>query len=108
MAWIYLIIAGILEVVWALGMKRTEGFTKLGPSLFTIGFMIVSFYLLALAMRSLPAGTSYAVWTGIGAAGTVIFGMIYLGEPRDLGRILCVALILSGVIGLKVLSKSAA
>ena len=108
MAWVYLIIAGILEVVWALGMRRTEGFTRLWPSVFTIGFMVLSFYLLALAMRSLPAGTAYAIWTGIGAAGTVILGMIYFGEPRDVGRIVCVALILGGVLGLKLLNKDAA
>lgn len=108
MAWFYLIVAGLLEIVWALSMKRTEGFTKLGPSVFTIGFMAVSFYLLALAMRSLPAGTSYAVWTGIGAAGTVVFGMIYYNEPRDAARIICVGLILAGVIGLKVFGKTVA
>ncbi len=106
MAWFYLIIAGVLEVVWALSMKRTEGFTRLGPSIFTLSFMAVSFYLLALAMRSLPVGTAYAVWTGIGAAGAVIFGMIWLGESRDVIRLLCVALILIGVIGLKVFTKT--
>jgi len=107
MAWLYLVIAGILEVVWALGMKQTEGFTRLWPSVFTLGFMGVSFYLLALAMRDLPAGTAYAVWTGIGAVGTVILGMLWLGEPRDAARLICVTLILSGVIGLKVFSKGA-
>jgi len=106
MAWIYLIVAGILEVVWALGMKQTQGFTKLWPSVFTVGFMILSFYLLALAMRTLPVGTAYAVWTGIGAAGTVILGMIYFGDPREVGRIVCVGLILSGVLGLKFLGKT--
>jgi len=106
MAWLYLVIAGILEVVWALGMKQTEGFTRLWPSVFTLGFMGVSFYLLALAMRDLPAGTAYAVWTGIGAVGTVILGMLWLGEPRDAARLICVTLILSGVIGLKVFSKA--
>lgn len=108
MAWVYLIIAGVLEIVWALGMKRTEGFTRLWPSVFTIGFMIISFYLLALAMRSLPAGTAYAVWTGIGAAGTVVLGMFYFGEPRDAARLVCVGLILSGVVGLKFLAKHSA
>jgi len=88
-------------------MKQTEGFTRLWPSVFTLGFMGVSFYLLALAMKDLPAGTAYAVWTGIGAVGTVIFGMIWLGEPRDAARLICVTLILSGVIGLKVFSGAA-
>jgi len=106
LAWIYLVIAGTLEVVWALGMKQTEGFTRLWPSVFTLGFMSVSFYLLALAMRELPAGTAYAVWTGIGAVGTVILGILWLGEPRDAARLICVTLILSGVIGLKVFSKA--
>jgi len=107
MPWLYLVVAGLLEVVWALSMKRTEGFTRLWPSVFNLGFMGVSFYLLALAMRSLPVGTAYAVWTGIGAAGTVIFGMLWLGEPRDVSRLLCVALILGGVAGLKILAKTA-
>jgi len=106
MAWLYLVIAGILEVVWAMGMKQTEGFTRLWPSVFTLGFMGVSFYLLALAMRDLPAGTAYAVWTGIGAVGTVILGILWLGEPRDAARLICVSLILAGVIGLKVFSKA--
>jgi len=105
LAWIYLIIAGIFEVVWALGMKQTEGFTRFWPSVYTLGFMGVSFYLLALAMRELPVGTAYAVWTGIGAVGAVIFGMLWLGEARDAPRLICVALILCGVIGLKVFSK---
>jgi len=107
MAWLYLVIAGILEVVWAMGMKQTEGFTRLWPSVFTLGFMGVSFYLLALAMRDLPAGTAYAVWTGIGAVGTVILGILWLGEPRDAARLICVSLILCGVIGLKVFSGAA-
>jgi quaternary ammonium compound-resistance protein SugE len=108
MAWLYLLLAGVLEVVWALSMKRTDGFTKLGPSLFTIGFMGMSFYLLALAMRALPVGTAYAVWTGIGAAGTVLFGMFFFNEPRDAGRLACVGLIIAGVLGLKFFSKAGA
>ncbi len=106
MAWTYLFLAGLLEVVWALSMKRTHGFTKLGPSLFTIGFMALSFYLLALAMRTLPVGTAYAVWTGIGAAGTVLFGMVYFNEPRDAGRLFCVGLIIAGVLGLRFFEKT--
>lgn len=108
MAWIYLVIAGLLEIVWAIGMKSTAGFTKLGPSIFTIVFMLASFFLLSLALRTLPVGTGYAVWTGIGAAGTAIIGMTWLGEPRDVAKIFCVVLIVAGVVGLKVLSKTPA
>jgi len=101
MAWIALTVAGILEVVWAVGLKFTEGFTKPFPSLLTIGAMAGSLYLLALAVRSLPLGTAYAVWTGIGTLGTVIIGMAFLGESRDLARIFCLALIVGGILGLK-------
>ncbi len=103
MAWIYLIIAGLLEIGWAISIKSTEGFTRLGPSLITLGLMSVSFYLLGLALRTLPVGTGYAVWTGIGAAGTAIIGVIWLGEPRDLSRLACIGLIVAGVLGLKLL-----
>lgn len=103
MAWIYLIIAGLLEIGWAISIKSTEGFTRLGPSLITLGLMAVSFFLLGLALRTLPVGTGYAVWTGIGAAGTAIIGMVWLGEPRDLPRIACIGLIVAGVLGLKLL-----
>jgi quaternary ammonium compound-resistance protein SugE len=106
MAWIYLFIAGFLEIGWAIGLKYTEGFTRLWPSVATAACMIVSFILLALALKTIPVGTGYAVWTGIGAAGTAILGMIFLGEPREVLRILCLALIISGVIGLKLVSKS--
>jgi quaternary ammonium compound-resistance protein SugE len=108
MAWINLVVAGLLEIVWAIGMKSTAGFTKLGPSVFTIAFMLASFFLLSLALRTLPVGTGYAVWTGIGAAGTAIIGMTYLGEPRDAAKIACIVLILAGVVGLKVLGKAPA
>ena len=104
MAWLYLIIAGLLEVVWAIGLKYTEGWTKLYPSLLTVGGMVVSFYFLSLALRTLPIGTAYAVWTGIGAVGTVIMGIVLFGEPRDLGRLACLLLILVGIIGLRLLS----
>ncbi len=106
MAWVYLLLAGLLEVVWAIGLKYTEGFTKLWPSVGTIGTMIVSFFLLAQALKTIPVGTGYAIWTGIGAVGTVIIGMIFLGESRELSRIFCIMLIVGGIIGLKVTSSS--
>lgn len=108
MAWIYLLMAGLLEIVWAIGMKESEGFTRLGPSVVTIIFMLASFALLAIAMKSLPAGTAYAIWTGIGAAGVATIGMLFLGEARDLSRILCILLIVCGVIGLKAFSGGGA
>ncbi len=104
MAWIYLVMAGILEVGWALGLKYVEGFTRLWPSVGTIAAMVASMVLLALAVRTLPIGTAYAVWTGIGAAGVAILGMVWLGESRDIVRILCIGLIVSGTIGLKLSS----
>ncbi len=104
MSWIYLIIAGCLECGWALSLKYTEGFTRPIPSLMTAAIMIASFWLLSLAMKTIPVGTAYAVWTGIGAVGVAIFGMIFFDEPRDIARILCLLLIISGVIGLKVFS----
>jgi quaternary ammonium compound-resistance protein SugE len=103
--WALLFIAGILEIGWAVGLKYTEGFTRLWPSVGTIAAMVVSMYLLALAARGLPIGTAYAVWTGIGAVGTAIFGMILFDEPRDWMRLLCIVLIISGVLGLKLVSK---
>ncbi|OAM86949.1 quaternary ammonium compound efflux SMR transporter SugE [Termitidicoccus mucosus] len=106
MAWLYLFVAGLFEIVWALGMKQSDGFTRLWPSVITFVFMLLSFALLALAMKQLPLGTAYAVWTGIGAAGAAIAGMCFMGEPRDALRILCVALIVGGVIGLKLLAKT--
>ena len=101
MAWVYLFFAGLLEVGWALGLKYTDSFTKLTPSLLTVAGMIGSFVLLGQALRVLPIGTAYAVWTGIGAVGTAILGMIVFGEPRDLARILCILLIVAGIVGLK-------
>ena len=101
---IYLVIAGCLECGWALSIKYTEGFTRPIPSLLTASAMIASFWLLSLAMKTIPVGTAYVVWTGIGAVGVAIFGMILFDEPRDLARILCLLLIISGVIGLKVFS----
>ena len=102
MAWIYLVIAGIFEIVWAMGLKASDGFTRLWPSVITLVGMVISFYFLAQASRSLPIGTAYAIWTGIGAVGAVIFGMILYNEPRDLIRLLFVGLILAGIIGLRV------
>ena len=103
MAWVYLTLAGLFEIAWALGLKKTEGFTKLWPSVYTLGTMAVSIYLLSIAVARLPVGTAYAVWTGIGAAGTAILGMVLFGEPRDWPRMACIGLILCGVVGLKVI-----
>ena len=104
MAWVYLVIAGIFEIGWAIGLKYTEGFTRLGPSVLTVVGMIASFAFLGLALRSLPLGTAYAVWTGIGTAGTVVFGILLFGEPIEPLRLACIGLIVSGVAGLKLLS----
>ncbi len=104
MAWIYLLIAGLLEIVWAIGLKYTNGFSRLWPSVATICAMIASFAFLAPALKSIPIGTAYAVWTGIGAAGTAIIGIAFLDESRELLRILCLALIIIGVVGLKYVS----
>jgi quaternary ammonium compound-resistance protein SugE len=104
MAWIYLIIAGMLETVWAVSLKYTEGWTRLWPSLFTGITMVGSFYLLSLALRTLPVGTAYAIWTGIGAVGAAVFGIVFLGEARDVARILSILLIVAGIVGLKIFS----
>ncbi len=102
MAWAYLFVAGLLEVVWAIGLKYTEGFTRLWPSVGTLAAMGASFYLLATALRTIPVGTGYAVWTGIGAVGASLLGMLILGEPRDAVRLLGIALIVSGIVVLRV------
>lgn len=101
MAWVYLFLAGLFEVVWAVKLKDTEGFSKLYPSLITILAMILSFALLAQSLKTLPIGTAYAIWTGIGAVGAVIYGIYFLGEPSSLIRISCIALIIIAIIGLK-------
>jgi quaternary ammonium compound-resistance protein SugE len=106
MAWVSLFIAGLFEVVWAVAMKYSAGFTRFWPSTITVLGMILSFLFLAYALKSLPLGTAYAVWTGIGAAGTVLIGIFWLGESRELLRILCVFLIISGIVGLKLVTKS--
>jgi quaternary ammonium compound-resistance protein SugE len=102
MAWFNLFIAGIFEIVWAISLKYAHGFTRLTPSVITIAGMLASFYFLAQATRTLPIGTAYAVWTGIGAAGTLILGIILFQEPVTTVRLLCISLILIGIIGLKV------
>ena len=102
MSWILLLLASLFEIAWAVGLKYTEGFTRLWPSMATVACLLASVILLGLATRSLPLGTAYAVWTGIGAAGTVLCGVLLLGDPASVTRLLCVALILAGVIGLKV------
>ncbi|MBC3538448.1 quaternary ammonium compound efflux SMR transporter SugE [Rufibacter sediminis] len=104
-AWIYLIVAGLCEIGWAIGLKYTEGFSKLWPSVATVVVMILSFVLLAQAMRTLPVGTAYASWTGIGAVGTAILGMVLFNEPKDVLRLVCIGLIIAGVLGLKFLAK---
>lgn len=102
MAWLLLVVAGLLEVGWAIGLKYTEGFTRLWPTVGTVTAMVLSVGLLGVAMRTLPVGTAYAVWTGIGAVGTVVLGIVLFGEPATAARLACVALIVSGIVGLKV------
>lgn len=106
MAWIYLVIAGLLEIGWAIGLKYTEGFSRLWPSVATLCAMIASLGLLGVALKTIPVGTGYAVWTGIGAAGTAVIGMAFLGESREVLRILSIVLIIAGVVGLRVASAS--
>jgi quaternary ammonium compound-resistance protein SugE len=101
MAWLYLIVAGVLEIVWAIGLKTSEGFTKLTPSVVTLAGAAASFYFLALALRELPVGTGYAVWVGIGAVGVAIFGIAWLGESASPARLGGIALIVAGVALLK-------
>lgn len=106
MAWIALIIAGVLEVCWASGLKYSEGFTKPVPTIFTLVTMAGSFWLLALAMCTIPLGTAYAIWTGIGAVGAVIFGIVMLGEAASIGRLIAICMILGGIILLKLFSPA--
>lgn len=105
MAWIYLIIAGIIEIAWATGMKYTDGFTKLWPSIFVVALMLPGFYVLGVATKTIPIGTAYAVWTGIGAAGVAIMGMWLFNEPVTLVRILCITGIITCVVVLKLTSE---
>ena len=104
MAWTYLVIAGLMEIAWATGLKYSEGFTKPLASMVTAILMIASFYFLSLALKTLPIGTAYAIWTGIGAVGTAIIGIILFGESREALRIICMLLIVAGIVGLKLFS----
>lgn len=101
MPWIYLMLAGLLEVVWAIGLKYTEGFTRLWPSVITVSAMTASIVLLAMAVKTLPIGTAYAIWTGIGAVGAVILGIVLFGDSASPLRLACVALVVLGMLGLK-------
>jgi quaternary ammonium compound-resistance protein SugE len=105
MAWIYLFIAGLFEIGWAVGLKYTEGFTKLWPSVITIATMILSFYFLSSAVKTIPIGTAYAIWTGIGAVGTAILGIFLFGESKEFIRLFFILLIVIGIVGLKIFSK---
>ncbi|WP_439642760.1 quaternary ammonium compound efflux SMR transporter SugE [Gemmatimonas sp.] len=104
-AWMWLVMAGLLEVAWAIGLKASDGFRKPGVSALTVAAMIASFYGLAQALKVLPVGTGYAVWTGIGAVGTAIAGVVLFGESRELGRVLSMLLIVAGIVGLKISSR---
>lgn len=104
MPWVVLVLAGLFEIGWAIGLKYTDGFTKPWPTLATVASMVVSLGLLGLAMKSLPVGTAYAVWVGVGAVGTAILGIVLLGEPANAGRLLSLALIVAGIVGLKLAS----
>ena len=104
MAWLYLLIAGLFEVAWAIGLKYTDGFTRLIPSLWTVGSMGVSFLFLSLALKTLPVGTAYAVWTGIGAVGVAILGIVLFSEPANALRLGCIGMIVGGIVGLKLVA----
>jgi quaternary ammonium compound-resistance protein SugE len=104
MAWLVLFLAGLFEIGWAIGLKYTDGFTRLWPSLWTVAAMAISVVLLGIAVRQLPIGTAYAVWTGIGAVGTVILGIVLFGDPASAPRLICVALIIAGILGLKLVA----
>jgi quaternary ammonium compound-resistance protein SugE len=103
-AWLCLLLAGALEIVWALGLKQSDGFTRLWPSLGTVAAIALSFALMAVALKSVPFGTAYAIWTGIGAAGTVTLGIFMFGEPADAARLVCIAMIVTGIVGLKLVT----
>ena len=104
MAWIILVVAGLFEIVWALGLKYTDGFTRLWPTVGTAVALIISMALMGVALRTLPLGTAYAVWTGIGAAGTAVLGVILFKEPASVMRLVCIGLIIAGIVGLKLTS----
>jgi quaternary ammonium compound-resistance protein SugE len=101
MAWLILVVAGVFEVGWAIGLKYTEGFTRLWPTIWTVLAMVISLSLLGVAMKSLPVGTAYSVWVGVGAVGTVMLGIALFGEPANAARLVSVALIIAGIVGLK-------
>src|SRR6476659_11496544 len=101
MSWLILVLAGLFEIGWAIGLKYTDGFTRLWPTLGTVAAMAISLALLGIAMKSLPVGSAYAVWVGVGAVGTAILGIILLGEPANAGRLFSLALIVAGIVGLK-------
>lgn len=104
MSWVYLFVAGLFEIGWAIGLKYTNGFTRLVPTVLTAISMAISLGLLGLALKTLPVGTAYAVWTGVGAVGTAILGVYLLGEPATAGRLACIGLIVAGIVGLKIVS----
>lgn len=104
MSWIYLFAAGLFEIGWAVGLKYTHGFTRLVPSVFTAGAMVVSLFLLGLALRTLPLGTAYAIWTGIGTIGTAALGIVLFAEPAEALRLACIGMIAAGIVGLKLVS----
>ena len=104
MAWLYLLIAGLFEIAWAIGLKYTEGFTRLVPSLWTVASMAISLLFLGVALKSLPVGTAYAVWTGIGAVGVAILGIVLFSEPANALRLGSIAMIVGGIVGLKLVS----
>jgi quaternary ammonium compound-resistance protein SugE len=106
MAWLVLVVAGLLEIGWAIGLKYTEGFTRLVPSVLTACSMVASVALLGWSLKTLPVGTAYAAWTGIGAVGTALLGMMLFGEPRTVARLVCIALIVIGIVGLKLFGGS--
>src|SRR5678816_1757771 len=101
LAWSYLVVAGVLEIVWAIGLKYAAGFSRLVPSVVTIAAMVASVWFLALALRTIPVGTGYAVWTGIGAVGTAILGIVLFAEPATAARLICIGVIVAGILGLK-------
>ena len=104
MAWLYLLLAGVSEIGWAIGLKYTHGFTRLVPSVLTIGSMVISLGLLGLALKTLPLGTAYAIWTGIGTLGTAALGIVLFNEPAKAARLFCIALIVCGLVGLKLVT----
>lgn len=105
MQWLFLILAGLLETGWAIGLKYSQGFTRIVPSIFTILGMIFSFYFLSQSLKTLPLGTAYAIWTGIGTVGTVVLGVILFKEPLSTTRLICIGFIIIGIVGLKLVSS---